>query len=119
MTLIFVYGTLKRGFSNHHHLDGQAFLGAARTAPGYALYALAEYPGMVRQEGDPRALAARCGPWTTNASPAWISLECTAEGLYGREAVRMGQPFEGRSVEAYVYLKDTTGLRKIGPDWPH
>jgi gamma-glutamylcyclotransferase (GGCT)/AIG2-like uncharacterized protein YtfP len=119
MNLIFVYGTLKRGFSNHHHLDGQAFLGAARTAPGHALYAVAEYPGMVRQEDDAEGVSGEVWSVDDECLARLDILECTAEGLYGREAVRMGQPFEGRSVEAYVYLKDTTGLRKIGPDWPH
>ena len=32
MTTLFVYGTLKRGGSNHAHLAGQKFLGPARTA---------------------------------------------------------------------------------------
>ena len=40
MSLVFVYGTLKRGYSNHHFLAGQAFQGEARTAPGFALFSL-------------------------------------------------------------------------------
>jgi gamma-glutamylcyclotransferase (GGCT)/AIG2-like uncharacterized protein YtfP len=31
-TPLFVYGTLKRGGSNHHQLASQTFLGPARTA---------------------------------------------------------------------------------------
>ena len=52
MTRVFVYGTLKRGGSNHHCLAGQQFLGAGRTPPGFTLYALADYPGMVREPKD-------------------------------------------------------------------
>jgi gamma-glutamylaminecyclotransferase len=36
--VMFVYGTLRRGFENHFLLDGAIFLGAARTREKYALY---------------------------------------------------------------------------------
>ena len=48
MTRLFVYGTLKRGAENNAHLEGQRFLGEAVTVPGYVLYGLFGYPGMVR-----------------------------------------------------------------------
>jgi gamma-glutamylcyclotransferase (GGCT)/AIG2-like uncharacterized protein YtfP len=52
MTLVFIYGTLKRGGGNHHLLAGQEFRGPARTAPGFTLYELTGYPGMVPEGGD-------------------------------------------------------------------
>lgn len=36
--LVFVYGTLQRGFSNHHILSQARFLGPARSRDEYALY---------------------------------------------------------------------------------
>lgn len=36
--LVFVYGTLKKGFSNHRLLAGSEFLGAAQTVGKYAMY---------------------------------------------------------------------------------
>ena len=36
--LVFVYGTLKRGFSNNRYLAGSKFLGTARTKEKFALY---------------------------------------------------------------------------------
>jgi gamma-glutamylaminecyclotransferase len=36
--LVFVYGTLQQGFSNHRYLAGSKFLGRARTEKKYALY---------------------------------------------------------------------------------
>lgn len=49
MPLLFVYGSLKRGFRLHHHLHTATFLGAARTEPGFALYRLVWYPAMVAE----------------------------------------------------------------------
>ena len=36
---IFVYGTLKRGFGNHHYLRSAKFIATGRTKNKYALYA--------------------------------------------------------------------------------
>ena len=44
MTRVFVYGTLKRGGSNHSFLAGQRYLGPARTPPGFTLHSLGDYP---------------------------------------------------------------------------
>ncbi len=39
--LLFVYGTLKRGFPNHRYLKGSKFVGRGRTKEKYALYVAA------------------------------------------------------------------------------
>jgi len=44
---LFVYGSLRRGGTHHAELRGAEFLGAASTAPKYALTALGEYPALV------------------------------------------------------------------------
>jgi gamma-glutamylaminecyclotransferase len=49
-TILFVYGTLKRGQRNHRLLAGQQFLGAAVTAPRCRVFDLGDHPGMVRDE---------------------------------------------------------------------
>ncbi|QLI83077.1 gamma-glutamylcyclotransferase [Chitinibacter fontanus] len=40
---LFVYGTLKRGFCNHHWLGGARYISAAKTVKDFALYTI-EYP---------------------------------------------------------------------------
>ncbi|RJX70657.1 gamma-glutamylcyclotransferase [Vibrio sinensis] len=46
--LVFVYGTLRKGESNHHHLSEQAqFLGHHETLPEFALYDLGAYPAVI------------------------------------------------------------------------
>ena len=47
--LIFVYGTLLRGLSNHAILAQARFLGTARTKEPYALY-VDTYPKVIRDE---------------------------------------------------------------------
>ncbi len=50
MIRVFVYGTLMKNCYNHeNYLGGQKFLGRA-VLPGYALYNLGSYPGVVRDE---------------------------------------------------------------------
>lgn len=47
-TVLFVYGTLKRGARNHGLLADQRFLGVATTAPKYRVFDLGPFPGLVR-----------------------------------------------------------------------
>jgi gamma-glutamylaminecyclotransferase len=45
-TLLFVYGSLKRGRRHHAELGGARFAGVARTLPEYRLLELGEYPAL-------------------------------------------------------------------------
>jgi gamma-glutamylcyclotransferase (GGCT)/AIG2-like uncharacterized protein YtfP len=115
--LIFVYGTLKRGCSNHGFLAGQAFVGDARTAPGYTLYELAGYPGMVA--GDALSAGVTGEVWSVDDDclERLDGLEGTAEGLYRRGEVPLLGPFANRQVEAYLYLQAVDGRRELGETW--
>ena len=42
-----VYGSLKRGFYNHHFLHKAVFEGQGQTAPVYTMVDLGDYPGVV------------------------------------------------------------------------
>lgn len=47
MIKVFTYGTLmKNGYNHNYYLSGQKFLGSA-LLPGYALYNLGSYPGII------------------------------------------------------------------------
>ncbi len=114
---IFVYGTLKRGGSNHRFLAGQKFAGAARTAPGFRLYDLGGYPGMVARANDREGVAGEV--WSVDA-PTLVrldQLEGLAEGLYRRDVVPLLAPFAGRDVEGYLYARDVTGRPDLGGEW--
>lgn len=46
-TLVFVYGTLRKGESNHHLISGCGFCGCYVTQPRYRMLHLGTYPGVV------------------------------------------------------------------------
>lgn len=45
--LLFVYGSLKRGFCHHRELAGAEFLGSARSRTGYRLVMHGQYPALL------------------------------------------------------------------------
>jgi gamma-glutamylcyclotransferase (GGCT)/AIG2-like uncharacterized protein YtfP len=118
MSLIFVYGTLKHGGSNHHFMASGSFSGNAQTPPGFTLYEIAGYPGMVREHGDREGVRGEVWRVDEECLADLDVLEGVAEGLYSREIVPLGDPFEKEAVEAYIYLKSTDGRPRIGPEWP-
>lgn len=47
MQLIWVYGSLKRGFTRHSILSDQRYIGIARTTPHYAIFGYGGFPALV------------------------------------------------------------------------
>ncbi|MEO0054713.1 MAG: hypothetical protein RLZZ50_660 [Verrucomicrobiota bacterium] len=121
--LVFVYGTLKRGGSNHARMAGQIFLGAARTAPGVTLYSLGEYPGLVFSPEDRQGVEGEL--WTVDATTlaSLDELEGVAEGLYARETALLVEwpgaltAAEAACVELYRYLRPVEAKAHIGSVW--
>lgn len=123
-TLVFVYGTLKRGGVNHAQLADQLHVGPARTAPGYTLYSLGEYPGLVADPADRSGVAGEL--WAVDA-PALARLDAFEgldEGLYARVPAPLSAwPESLPATEAlrawmYLYLRSVEGRPWIGGDWP-
>ena len=126
-TPLFVYGTLKRGGSNHHHLSGQTLLGPARTAPGFTLFSLGTYPGLVAAPTDTRGVTGEL--WSVDAAclARLDVLEGLAEGLYRRAPIALSQACAGThaatspaisAAETYFYLRDISGRAHLGTTWP-
>lgn len=118
-TRVFVYGTLKRGGSNHAFLAGQTFLGEARTVPGFTLYQLQGYPGMVASK-TPAPESVTGEVWSVDAATliALDRLEGIAEGLYRRERIQLLPPFADLAVETYLYARSVAGATELGSTWP-
>jgi gamma-glutamylaminecyclotransferase len=119
MTLVFVYGTLKRGGVNHGFLAGQQFMGIARTQAGYQLYDLEGFPGMVPDSADHDGVTGEV--WAVDAATlaALDELEGLREGLYRREPIALQPPFADHVVESYIYVRSIAGRRSLGSTWEH
>ena len=116
-TLLFVYGTLKRGGCNHHRLADQSFVGPARTCPGFTLYDLGGYPGIVAAAPDAPGVMGEV--WSVDAAglAALDAFEGVPEGLYRREPLALLKPYDGQRIDAYIYARDVRGRPLIGSEW--
>jgi gamma-glutamylaminecyclotransferase len=113
MTRLFVYGTLKRGRENHHWLSGQRFVAEARTAPGYRMFDLGGYPGLVRDAG---GLSIEGEIWEVD-EPGLARLDVLEDiegGEYERVLIDLD---DGSRVEGYLYLRDVRGRQDCGASW--
>jgi len=116
-TFVFVYGTLKRGGSNQHYLAGQKFIGVARTPPGFRLFDLGEYPGMIAKTDDRDGVSGEVWSVEADCLEHLDLLEGIAEGLYRREPVPLLPPFADHKVETYLYARSVAGLRDLGGEY--
>lgn len=117
MHRIFVYGTLKRGCKNHAHIKDQTFETVARSLPGYRLYDLGQYPGLIEDAADGEGVAGEIWQVDAQALRRLDRFEGTTEGLYVRRAIRLAAPHDLQPVDAYFYLRPVTGYSAIGPEW--
>jgi gamma-glutamylcyclotransferase (GGCT)/AIG2-like uncharacterized protein YtfP len=115
--LIFVYGTLKRGLSNHRYLSGQQFIGEARTAADYRLVDCDSYPGMV--EALNGGVSVRGEVWEVDDAcrQRLDVLEDVAHGMYTLERVALLAPFDSKEVFTYIYRWPTADCAEVGEAW--
>ena len=94
--LLFVYGTLMRGFRLHRLLAGAEYVGSTHVAA--RLFDLGGYPGAVQDPGGRVA-----GELYRIADPAlWASLDSAEGAQYHREEVAVPMPDGGTSA-AFIY----------------
>jgi gamma-glutamylaminecyclotransferase len=114
-TLLFVYGTLKTGQSNEKMLDGQEFVGPARTLPIYRLYGLGWHPGLVVDQANGLSVSGEL--WAVDSVtlarlddyegvPHWFNRE------YIALADRVGD------FQAYFYKQSVPDDAPSGAEWP-
>lgn len=116
-TLLFVYGTLKRGCSNHRHLADQTFVGPARTSSGFRLHDLGGYPGIVARPDDTDGVVGEVWSVDPGALRRLDEFEGVHEGLYRREPIPLLPPFAGQSVDAYISVLPAAGRPDVGSEW--
>lgn len=115
--LIFVYGSLKRGFELHHFMSGSSFEGQAMTQPNYRLVDCGSYPGLIPST-DGICIHGEVYSVSDRRLQTLDEVEGVDEGLYERATVRLKPPFEHAAVQAYFYRQPTGHLNDCGPRWP-
>lgn len=115
--LVFVYGSLKRGYALHHLLESQPCLGNAVTRPLYRLFDLGAYPGIVEW---PEGLAIRGEVYEADEDclVALDKAEGVSDGFYARRAIQLQPPFDQLNVDAWFWLHPVPGLTDCGHEWP-
>lgn len=114
-TLLFIYGTLKRGGRAHHRLAGQRFVGEAETEPRYRVYDIGPYPGLAAVET--QGIAVRGELWDVDqACLASLDEYEEAPELFDRRPVAV-QGVSG-PVEAYYYNRPIPDGTEFGSFWP-
>ena len=111
--LVFVYGTLKRGGSNHACLIGQKFIGPAQTIAGYRLISLGDYPGIISDQTRTTGVTGEVWSVDDRCLQQLDELEGLPEGLFRREAVPLSPPFNEDVVLTYIYARDVSGRAPI------
>lgn len=112
--ILFIYGSLKRGQSNHRILADQEYLGDAVTEPRYRIIQLGKYGGLIRDEV--AGFAVKGELWAVSACGlAELDDFEMGEGLWARFPVAVA----GREgVEAYFWTGDVPDDVRSGDEWP-
>ncbi len=112
MNRVFLYGTLKRGFCRHQAIEGQAFLGLAKTEAAYKLFDLGDYPGLVIAENG-ISIEGELYSIDDDCLEQLDEIEGVAIGLYRRDTVRLLPPWNDEPTLTYIYLLSTSGRAQI------
>lgn len=116
MPLLFVYGTLQRGCRNHRHLAGAIYRGEAATGPGWALYDVGGFPGLVAEPAADAAVVGELWGIGAEALNQLDRIEGVPLGVYARVPLPMNPPAPAVA-EAYVYQLGVTGRRRLENRW--
>jgi gamma-glutamylaminecyclotransferase len=112
--LVFVYGTLKRGYSNNRLLQGCKYLGEATTEALYLLYDYGPFPCMVRaKEG--KHIKGEIWEVDEKVLKRLDVLEGVEHGFYKRARIKLIN--NDKPVWGYLYLGDTSSMPEIGNVW--
>lgn len=117
-TLLFVYGTLKRGDVRAPLLDGQVFVCEAKTAACYRLFNVGTYPALT--EASPLGLSGRSihgELWQVDHAclERLDEEEGVDEGLYERRLIELDGNHP--QAESYFYLHTVKGMGDCGERW--
>ena len=112
MAKIFVYGTLKSGFSDHFLLKKApaAFYGKIRTKPNYHLYDVGSFPGLILDESVEGGVEGELYEVPQSAFKDLDKYECVSSGLLKRELIELE---DGTKAYAYLFKSDLDNASKV------
>ena len=116
-THLFLYGTLMRGCCNDRHVYDQQFIGEVSTVPGYRLYTLTGYPGMVPDSSDTVGVLGELWKVDADCLARLNRFEGTDLGLYRLATVPLCPPFDQIEALTYLYLHSITGRDMVTGRW--
>lgn len=119
--IIFVYGTLKRGFRASEMLASSKFIGSVKTKPFYKLFSRTNYPCMVYCPIDGNQVSGEIYEIDYLTLKRLNEYECTGSGLYSLEVIEIDKNtlqnheklIDQDHCLGYLYLGDTSGLLEI------
>jgi gamma-glutamylaminecyclotransferase len=119
---IFVYGTLKRGLSNHGWISDQQFISEARTAIICRMYDCGGFSGMVPVDHDGLSIHGKIWEADDAGRRKPDILEDVAGGGYALEPVILMDSDTGTDgvleiVCTYIYKRSVVVMREAGTEW--
>ncbi len=119
--IIFVYGTLKKGFAGNHILRNSVFLGACSTKKMYNLYTNGMYPCMVPSDEDGIKINGELYQIDIKTLQSLNIYEGVDSGLFALSVVEidtdscniMDENMDSELVLGYIYLGPTSHMQKI------
>jgi gamma-glutamylaminecyclotransferase len=119
---IFVFGTLKSGFPNHHYLNGKTCLGTHTTLHSYQLFLVGERhsPWMIERQGQGEKVQGEVYLVDNSTLDELDQLErVNFEDGYQRQSIQVEKHRSGAVMDAWTYLKNplqlSSNLIKAGP----
>lgn len=112
MATLFVYGTLKKGFSAHRILKQApaAFLGEAKTKPEYHLYDVGSFPGIIIDATSDGGVHGELYQVPEAAFKNLDRYECVSTGLFRRDEIELE---DGTKAYAYIFNSNVENAVKI------
>lgn len=137
--LLFVYGTLKKGFQRAKYLNDQKYLGTAKTKGIYGLYYISGFPCLVQNYKDENGISATDSVlgeiYEVNDDCLTFidKVESVETNLFQRLFVELEsytlvnlpadpnvfESLNSNKAMGYFYQKSIKGAKHCGNFWPH
>ena len=116
---VFVYGSLKKGFGNHHLLEDAEYVGKAETvSSNYTMYNLGAFPGV--KEGGTTCITGEVYKVTDDELVRLHRLEGHPTFYEAKtKQVKLTERIMNNYMEAYIYIlqSNTRQEQEIGGTW--